>query len=116
MTRHLEGHAKRLAAYVGEDEMYDDKPLYQALVDQARTQGCAGATALRGMVGFGASSRDVVKHGLRMSTDVPVMVSVIDNAQMISALAAVWSAMVPCGLITIEDIKVVSYRGQGECE
>ena len=44
--------------------MYDDKPLYQALVEQSRLQGCAGATALRGMAGYGASSRDVAKHGL----------------------------------------------------
>ena len=48
-THPLEGQAKRLSAYAGEDEIYEDKPLYQALVEQARIQGCAGATALRGM-------------------------------------------------------------------
>jgi len=106
----LEGPAKRLNAYVGEDAIYtDSKPLYQALIDQARTQGCAGATALRGICGYGASSRDVVKHGLRMSTDIPVLVTVIDEPQRITALAAVWSAMIPAGLVTIEDVKVVHY-------
>ena len=114
MKHTLEGPAKRLSAYVGEDMMYDDKPLYQALVDQARTQGCAGATALRGMVGFGGSSRDVVKHGLRMSTDCPVLVAVIDEAQRITALAAVWSAMIPAGLVTVEDVKVVHYSAEGD--
>lgn len=109
--RKLEGQAKRLSAYVGEDEIYDGKPLYQALVEQARTQGCAGATALRGMQGFGAASRDVAKHGLRMSTDRPVMVTVIDEAYRIAALAEVWSAMIPSGLVTIEDIGVVLYLG-----
>lgn len=110
--RHLEGQAKRLAAYVGEDETYEDKPLYQALVEQARIQGCAGATALRGMVGFGASSRDVAKHGMRMSTDCPVMVVVIDEGPRIAALAEVWSAMVPSGIVTIEDVGVLVYTGR----
>ena len=114
MTHGLEGPAKRLNAYVGEDAFYEDRPLYQALIDQARTQGCAGATALRGMVGYGAQSRDVVKHGLRMSTDCPVMVTVIDEPQRITALAAVWSAMIPAGLVTVEDIKVVHYSAESD--
>jgi len=115
-TRNLEGQAKRISAYVGEDEMYEERPLYQALVDQARIQGCAGATALRGMVGFGAASRDVAKHGLRMSTDRPVLVSVVDEGMRISALAEVWSAMIPSGLVTIDDVGVVLYCGRGECD
>ncbi len=115
-TRTLEGQAKRIAAYVGENEVYEDRPLYQALVEQARIQGCAGATALRGMVGFGASSRDVAKHGLRMSTDCPVMVSVVDESNRISALAEVWSAMISSGLVTIDDVGVVKYCGRGDSE
>lgn len=114
MDRTLEGQAKRLSAYVGEDQIYQDRPLYRALVEQARTQGCSGATALRGMVGFGASSREVVKHGLRMSTDRPVLVSVIDDEVRITALAEVWSAMLDSGLIVLEDVNVVLYCG--ECE
>lgn len=116
MLRNLEGPAKRIAAYVGEDEMYDDRPLYQALVEQARIQGCAGGTALRGMAGFGAASRDVAKHGLRMSTDCPVMVVVIDEAHRIAALAEVWSAMIPSGVVTIEDVRVVLYVGNDDAE
>lgn len=115
-TRTLEGQAKRIAAYVGENDVYEDRPLYRALVEQARIQGCAGATALRGMVGFGASSRDVAKHGLRMSTDCPVMVSVIDEPNRISALAEVWATMIPSGLVTIDDVAVVAYCGRGDCD
>lgn len=114
-THPLEGQAKRLSAYTGEDEVYEGRPLYQALIEQARIQGCAGATALRGMSGFGASSRDVAKHALRMSTDCPVLVSVIDEAPRIAALAEVWSTMIPSGLVTIEDVRVVSYCARGEC-
>lgn len=113
ILRSLDGQAKRLSAHVGEDEIYEDRPLYQALVEQARIQGCAGATALRGMVGFGGSSRDVAKHGLRMSTDRPVVVSVVDESNRISALAEVWAAMVSSGLLTIEDVSVVLYEGRG---
>lgn len=114
--RRLEGPAKRLSAHVGEDEFYEGKPLYQALVEQSRIQGCAGATALRGMVGFGASSRDVEKHGLRMSTDRPIVVSVVDETNRISALAEVWSAMISSGLLTIEDVSVVLYEGRKDAE
>ncbi|MGV8082542.1 MAG: DUF190 domain-containing protein [Coriobacteriia bacterium] len=109
MIRRLQGPGKRITAYVGEDEQYDGKPLYQALIEQARIQGLAGATALRGMAGFGASSRDIAKHGLRMSTDLPVLVVVVDDAIRITALAEVWSAMVPAGLIVMEDCSIIDY-------
>lgn len=113
MTRNLEGQVKKLSAYIGENERYeDDRPLYQALVEQSRIQGCAGATVLRGLAGYGGSSRDVEKHGMRMSTDCPVVVTVIDEAPRIVALAEVWSTMVPAGLITIEDVGVVLYTGR----
>jgi len=106
-----EGRAKRLSAYVGEADSYDDRPLYQALVEQARTQGCSGATALRGLGGYGATSREHGKHALRMSVDLPVVVSVIDDPVKITALAEVWCAMVSHGLITVEDVNVVLYCG-----
>jgi PII-like signaling protein len=111
LIHHLEGQGKKLSAYVGEDEHYEGKALYQALIEQARVQGCAGATALRGLAGYGASSRDVAKHGLRMSSDIPVVVSVVDEAVRITALAEVWAAMMPAGLLTIEDVNVALYCG-----
>jgi PII-like signaling protein len=113
-TRSLQGQAKRLSAYVGEDEVYEDRPLYQALVEQARIAGCAGGTALRGMVGFGASSRDVAKHALRMSTDCPVLVVAIDESPRIAALAEVWAAMIPSGMVTIDDVQVISYCARSD--
>lgn len=109
MIHSLQGPAKKLVAYVGQDEMYDDRPLHQALVDQARTQGCAGATVIEGKMGFGPTSRDVSKHALRMSSDIPLCVTVIDEVQRITALAEVWSSMVKSGLITLEDCSVVYY-------
>lgn len=106
-----DGPAKKLSAYVGEQCAYDGKPLYQALVEASRTAGCAGATVLRGITGYGATSRCHGKHKLRMSEDLPVVVQVIDVDFRITALAEVFRAMVGDGLVTIEDITVLQYRG-----
>lgn len=107
----LEGHAKKLSAYIGEKDAYDGKALYTALVEAARTAGCAGATVLRGVEGFGATSRIHAAHNLRMSSDLPVVVQVIDSESRIIALSEVFRAMVGDGLVTLEDIFVVQYRG-----
>ncbi len=106
-----EGPAKKLSAYIGENDHYDGKPLYSALVAAARTAGCAGATVLRGIEGFGATSRIHTEHMLRFSSDLPVVVQVIDADYRITALTEVFRAMVGDGLITIEDIVVVQYQG-----
>jgi PII-like signaling protein len=103
------GPTKKLSAYIGEAATYDGKPLYEALVESARTAGCAGATVLRGIEGFGATSRAHGKRAIRMSQDLPVVVVVVDNAPRITALAEVFKAMVADGLITIEDCEVVAY-------
>ncbi len=107
----LSGNAKRLSAYIGEADRYDDRPLYEALLESARMAGCAGATVLRGMAGYGATSREHAKHGVRMSVDLPVVVEVIDVPDRITALAEVYAAMIADGLITVEDVNVVLYRG-----
>ena len=110
----LKGVAKKLSVYVGEADQYEDKPLYEALLDQARAAGCAGATVLRGVSGFGCSSREVEKHGPKMSVDLPLMVHVIDSPDKITALAEVYAAMIDNGLVTVEDVNVLVYRG--ECD
>jgi PII-like signaling protein len=107
----LLGPARKLSAYIGENGMYEDRPLYSALVESARMAGCAGATVLRGIEGYGATSRVHGKWAIRMSVDRPVVVQVIDSSARIAALAEVFSAMVGDGLITIEDIEVIAYRG-----
>lgn len=105
---------KRISAYVGERALYEDRPLYLALIEVARTQGIAGATALKGLSGYGATSRDVETHGLRMSTDCPVVVIAVDELARITALAEVWQAMMPSGLLTIEDVRVLAYSSEDE--
>ena len=107
----LIGNAKRLSAHIGEADRYEDRPLYEALLESARVAGCAGATVLRGMAGFGATSREHAKHGIRMSVDLPLVVQVIDEPDKITALAEVYSAMIGDGLITVEAVNVILYRG-----
>lgn len=108
------GPAKKLSAYIGENCTYDGKPLYKALVEASRTAGCAGATVLRGVDGYGATSCKAAEFQLRMSQDLPVVVQVIDVDYRIAALAEVFRAMVGDGLVTIEDIVVLEYRGGTE--
>jgi PII-like signaling protein len=107
----LQGASKKLSAYIGESDEYDGRPLYTALVEAARTAGCAGATVLRGVEGFGATSRIHAAHNLRMSSDLPVVVQVIDCESRVIALSEMFRAMVGDGMVTIEDIFVVQYRG-----
>jgi len=107
----LSGPAKKLSVYIGEADMYDGKPLAQAMVEQARVAGCAGATVLRGLAGFGSTSRQHLKHGIRMSMDLPVIVQVIDTPDRITALAEVYGEMLLDGMIIVEDVHVLVYRG-----
>jgi PII-like signaling protein len=107
----LSGPAKRLTAYVGESDTYEDRSLSTALLEAARKAGCAGATVLTCGEGFGATSRLHSGHDLRMSKDLPVLVVVVDAAHRVAALSEVWAAMVGDGLLTIDDCEVVLYRG-----
>ena len=109
--KNIEGPAKKLSAYIGENDHYEGKPLYTALVEASKKAGCAGATVLRGVEGFGATSVIHTDQWLRMSSDLPVVVVVIDIESRITALAEVFRAMVGDGLVTIEDVQVVQYRG-----
>jgi len=110
----LKGSVKKLSAYIGEADNYDGKPLHEAMLEQARLQGCSGATVLRGVAGFGATSRQEEKHGLRMSVDLPLVVQVIDKTDNITALAEVFSEMMGAGLLTVENVNVAVYRGAPE--
>jgi PII-like signaling protein len=106
--------ACRLRAYVGERDMYDGKPLYVAMTEAARMSGTAGATVIRGVLGFGASSREVADFDLRMSEDLPLVVEVVDAPHRVEALSEVFDAMMGAGLITVEDVDVIAYRSHDD--
>ncbi len=105
----IEGKAIRLRIYVGEDDHPDGTPLYNAIVLKLREAGIAGATVVRGIEGFGASSRVHTASILRLSQDLPIIVEAIDKPDRIAAILPAIEAMVSGGLITTEEIEVVKY-------
>jgi PII-like signaling protein len=103
-----------LRVFVGESDKFDGRPLYQAIVEEARGAGLAGATVLRGLMGFGATSRLHTVKVLRISEDLPMVVEIVDSPAKIESFLSALEAMVPEGLITIEKVKVIAYRGKKE--
>jgi PII-like signaling protein len=103
-----EGHLLRI--YVGESDRWQGKPLYEAIVLKAREIGVAGATVLRGIMGYGAASRIHSSKILRLSEDLPVVIEIVDNPQIISQLLPEIERMVQEGLVTIENVGVLQYR------
>ena len=102
------GSAKMVRIHFGEDDRWQGKPLYEAIVEEARRQDLAGATVYRGIEGYGASSRIHRQH-LLTSSDLPVMVCIIDEAQKIEQFLPILERMVYEGLIAISDVEVIRY-------
>jgi len=109
----LEGAAFELRAYIGDNDTYEDRPLHEALMDAARSAGCAGATALTGISGFGPTSLADTEDDRRFSGGCPVVVTVVDVEHRITALAEVFAAMVGEGLVTRHRVEVIVYRARG---
>lgn len=113
MTLPKEG--KLLRIFIGENDRHEGRPLYEWIVRQAREQGLAGATVLRGLQGFGAHSRLHTAKILRLSNNLPLVIEIIDTEQKIEAFLPVIDAAVGEGLATVEKVEVRFYRsGQGE--
>lgn len=106
----LEGPGKLLRIYIGESNRWRGKPLYEAIVLKARERGLAGATVLRGHLGYGARSRIHTTKVLRLSEDLPVLVQIIDTAERIEAFVPEVREMVEDGLISIEDMHIIQCR------
>jgi len=107
----LEGTAKMLRIHFGEDDKWQGKPLYQAIVAKCRELDLAGATVYRGIEGYGASTLIHKAHLLR-SSDRPIMVSVVDTQENINKLLPALDQMVGDGLIAMSDVEVIKYTHQ----
>lgn len=101
--------AQRLTIYIGESDKWHGTPLYEAIVLKARELHVAGATVLRGPMGFGADSRIHTSKILRLSEDLPILIEIIDTAAKLSTLIPQLRAMMQGGLVTIEDVGVLIY-------
>jgi PII-like signaling protein len=109
-----EGEGRLLRIYVGESDRWEGRPLYEALVRAAREQGLAGATALRGIEGFGASTRIHTVKVLHLSEDLPVVVEIVDGADRIAAFIPTVDKMVGQGMATLQNVDILLYRNGGE--
>ena len=109
MTR-LEGEGKLVRIFIGESDNWHGKPLYQAIVRRAREEGIAGATVVRGIEGFGASSHLHTSRILRLSEDLPLLIEIVDTDERIEKLLPILDEMVGDGMVTIEKVQIVAYR------
>ena len=102
-----------LRIFLGESDRYEGKPLYEAIVLKARELHLAGATVLRGLMGFGRSSRLHTTKLLRLSADLPIVVEIADAEEKVQALLPWLERAVTGGLITLERARVIRYAGWG---
>lgn len=101
----------RLSIYIGESDRWEHQPLYEAIVMKAREQHLAGATVLRGPMGFGRASRVHTAKILRLSTDLPIVIEIVDSEEKINTFLPQLNDMVQGGLVTMEKVRVLHYRG-----
>ena len=99
-----------LRVFIGESDRWEHKPLYEAIVLKAREMHLAGATVLRGPMGFGKSSRLHTAKILRLSMDLPLVIEIVDSEEKIQSFLPVLDKMMGGGLLTMEKVKVIEYR------
>ena len=103
-----------LRIFIGESDRWEHKPLYEAIVLKAREMHLGGATVLRGPMGFGKSSRLHTAKILNLSTDLPLVIEIVDSEARIAEFLPVIDAMITGGLVTMEKVKVLHYRGEAK--
>ncbi len=107
---HLPHEAMLLRVFLGESDRWKHQPLYEAIVLKARELHLAGATVLRGPMGFGKSSRLHTAKILRLSMDLPLVIEIVDTEEKLREFLPVLDDMMQGGLVTLEKIRVIDYR------
>src|SRR6476469_8667462 len=108
----LPEEAVLLRIFIGESDRFEHRPLYEAIVIKARERGLAGATVLRGPMGFGKSSHLHTAKILRLSMDLPMVIELVDSEEKINAFLPVLDEIMCGGLVTLERAKVIRYQDQ----
>ncbi len=106
----LPKHGKLLRIFIGENDKYEGMPLYEWIVRKARETGLAGATVIRGLEGYGARSRLHTAKILRLSSDLPVVVEIVDTEENIESFLPLIDAAVGDGMATVEKAEIHFYR------
>lgn len=96
--------------FVGENDRYENRPLYQALVELFHAEGVAGATVIKGAMGYGGKNEVHSDRLLRLSSDLPVVVEVVDSEEKIDAVLPLIEGMFQGGLITLEKARVINFH------
>src|SRR6059036_935106 len=110
----LPHEAVLLRIFIGESDRWEHKPLHEAIVLKARELHLAGATVLRGPMGFGKSSRLHTAKILRLSMDLPIVIEIVDAEENIQQFLPVLDGMLKGGLVTTEKVTVIDYRGEAK--
>lgn len=105
--------AELLRIFIGEHDRHGHRPLYEVIVELARKRGLAGATVLRGHMGFGADSRMHTAKILRLSEDLPIVIEIVDTPDRIGEFLPEIDPMIEEGLVTLEKVRVIAYRHNG---
>ncbi|MBR7833348.1 DUF190 domain-containing protein [Actinospica durhamensis] len=108
----LTGPARRLTIFIGESDQYHHHPLYTEIVHRAHRSGLAGATVLRGIEGFGASSHIHTTRLLSLSEDLPIAIVIVDAPERIDAFLPQLDELVAEGLVILDDVEVIRYVGR----
>lgn len=107
----LPAKAMRLTIYIGEDDLWQHKPLHHEIVRRARESGLAGASVFRGMEGYGAHSMIHTTRFLSMSEDLPLAIVIVDTEERLRGFVGELDELVSEGLVTMEDVEVIRYTG-----
>ena len=113
MSVSIPRQGKLLRIFIGENDRWQHQPLYEAIVLKAREQGLAGATVLRGPMGFGHSSRLHTAKILRLSEDLPMVIELVDSEEKIRGFLPVLDQIMTSGLVTLEKVQVLQYGATG---
>ena len=108
----IEGEGQLVRVFIGEADRWHGKPLFQAIVERMRKEGLAGTTVIKGIEGFGAASRLHTTRILQLSTDLPVVIEVVDSQERIDRILPILDEMVGDGLVTLEKVHIITYRGK----
>lgn len=109
----IPAEGKLLRIFIGETDVWHGQPLYEAIVHLAKKEGMAGATAIKGFMGFGCKSHMHTAKLLRLSEDLPIIIEIVDSEEKMNQFLPHLDEMVQEGLITLERVNVIVYRANG---
>jgi PII-like signaling protein len=112
----LDGEGQLVRIFIGDSDRWHGKPLYEEIVKRVRAEGLAGATVMRAIEGFGASSHLHTARILRLSEDLPLVIEIVDTEEHIQRILPILDEMVVDGLVTIEKVHVITYRAKAPSE